>query len=246
MTDPSGTALPGAGHAISVLTGEFEDRGVEAEYRRHSYAEIAAPARYALIISGAVFLLFGLVEFGTYGADRAFFIDLALRAGSLALAFAGAELVLRRSRNPRAVDAVITLFELYCAVAFLIIFVFRPDWPIRDFTTIVAVCAIYFFLPNRFVYMTAVAVAFTIASALVTSVVLPPGSRGVPDGTEELVAQLLLLFGTNVIGIFAARRFGILRRQEYATLAKLRRILATTPLPTLVTRLEDDLVLFYK
>jgi PAS domain S-box-containing protein len=244
MTDAQPSAEAGSGHAISALTGEFEDRATESDYRRHSHAEAAAPARYGMLISSGVFLVFGMVELGTFGADGIFFIDLALRVGSLVLAILGAELVLRRARGHGATDAVVSLFEIYCVAAFLVIFALRPDWPVRDFTTIVAVVAIYFFLPNRFVYLTAIAVGFTIASALVTHLVLPTGSRGVPVGTEETVAELLLLFGTNVIGIFAARRVGILRRQEYATLANLRRILSTTPLPTLVTRLDDDLVLF--
>ncbi|MEQ9642632.1 MAG: ATP-binding protein [Alphaproteobacteria bacterium] len=244
MTEPPAAPSAGNAHAISPLSAEFVDPATEDDYRRHSYAEIAGPARYALLISGAVFFLFGLVEYGTYGADGIFFIDLALRTGSLVLAFAGAELVLRRTGNYRLVDRVVSAFEIYCAAAFLIIFMLRPDWPIRDFTTVVTVCAIYFFLPNRFIYLTAIAAAFTVASGLVSAVALPDDARALPAEMDEQIAQGLLLLGTNVIGIFAARRVGILRRQEYATLANLRRVLATTPLPTLVTRLDDDLVLF--
>lgn len=244
MTEPPAAPSAGNGHAISPLTAEFVDRATEDDYRRHSYAEVAGPARYALLISSAVFFLFGLVEYGTFGADTIFFIDLALRAGSLILGFVGAEMVLRRPDNHRLVDLAVSVFEIYCAVAFLLVFVLRPDWPIRDFTTVVTVCAIYFFLPNRFLYLTAIAVAFTIASEMVALGVLPDDARTLPNSTDEHVAQLLLLLGTNVIGIFAARRIGIVRRQEYATLANMRRVLATTPLPTLVTRLDDDLVLF--
>ena len=244
MTDAPAPAGSGGSHAISALTGEFEDRATEAAYRHHVSPEAASPARYGMLISSGVFLVFAMVELGTYGADGTFFVDLALRVGSVVLAILGGVLVLRGGRSYRASDAMVSLFEVYCAVAFVAIFILRPDWPIRDFTTIVAVVAIYFFLPNRFLYLTAIAVGFTIASSLVTNVVLPDSARGVPNDTEEMVAQMLLLFGTNVIGIFAARRVGILRRQEFATLSNLRRILSTTPLPTLVTRLDDDLVLF--
>jgi PAS domain S-box-containing protein len=238
------TSTSGDGHTISPLTAEFEDAPAEREFRRATYDEIVGQARYGLVIAGAVFLVFGAVELGTFGADRIFFVDLAMRMTSFVLALLGAALIRRRPGDHRCIDLTVSTFEAVTVAFFLVIFVLRPAWPIRDFTTIVTIVALYFFLPNRFVYMTGIAVSFTIAAFVVTYGALPVDAALKPGTTEEVVAQILLLLGTNVIGIFAARRVGVLRRQEFANLANTRRILASSPLPIVVSRLADDLVLF--
>ena len=221
--------------ATSLITGEFRDRDLEAEYSHSVRNVVAAHLRLAVIAAAVLFLLFAFNDYTDLGLSRPFWVLWAVRlvpvAGAVWLLIA-----LRRHPELAVRGTAITLLEIIALTTFLVIVWVRPGampWHATAITTIVF--ALYVTVPNRPLLSLGVGIYAAVGFLLV-------GTIAAQLSVSHVGRYTLLLVMANAFGHFANLQLSRMRRREFALLYQERS--ARRDLEQEVERrreLEDDL-----
>ena len=200
-------------HALSVWTAEFRHRDTEDAFRRENEVQTARHTNIALLISGVLFFAFSYSDYvSPYVSLPMWGLLLAGRTLSLLLALA-AVLALRRRPHLACTGWPITLVEIFALGVFMCVAVVRSQELAWDTVSmIILVLGVYLLVPNRFILASGVAWLATLAYVLCLLLIFRP----------ELVVRITLalqLLVAQAIGMFAAYRISVLRRNGFRRLS---------------------------
>lgn len=196
---------------ISALTAEFTDRLIEQQFRRRDQHSVARQAAIAVVLASLLNLAFGYNDYIILGIGTQFWFLVGARVAVLALAIAGAAMMLR---NPKLATngAVASALEIAFFACFTSVVLIRPEgmqWHVM--LMVIITLAYYMFVPNRFIYMAAIglsSMAVFLASAIAS----------VTPSFVDTSRMILILSSANLTGLISAYRFSKLRRREYLLL----------------------------
>lgn len=196
---------------LSFLTAEFRDPDTERQFRRRDERSIVRQASVAILIAALLNLAFGYNDYIVLGVGAQLWFLLAARASVLALAIAG---IMAMHRRPQLATSGIvpTALELAFFCCFMSVVLVRPagmQW--HFMLMLIITLAYYMFVPNRFIYMTAVGVASMV-------VFLAGAIAYTSPSFLDTSRMILILSSANMIGLISAYRFSKLRRREYLLL----------------------------
>lgn len=202
-------------HRLHAWSGEFVDGTMERRFARHRLRSTRGELRLALLVVAFIFPAFGFSDVVLLGADHPalwalFAVRLVVTLGALWLWWGittRPALVLRTGPLNAwvfvAVAAIIAIVLLRDAY-------FGTQLP----AVIVAVIAIYLFIPNR--------MAWRLLHAGVLSLGFLLAVARLPEG-PPLFTQTLLLAVVNLVGYLNARRLARLSREQFFLLWDARR-----------------------
>jgi len=216
-------------HEIAFWTGEFADPATEQRFRDHIAVPTARHLQVALLVWGSLLLIFALGDYSSLGLSREFYLALAGRAVTLLVMVLCALAVRKRPALAANGMALTPLLLLAFTVFFRLYFLLPPDdvtWLVA--VTMVMLISLFVLLPNRVVLSGLVAVYAVAGSALCVHLV---------KGTSGMrLAMLVVMLGLPAVaGLFAAYRFQVVHRREFAALEQARQELKQRQL------LEDEL-----
>lgn len=202
-------------HGVSRWTGEFVNRRLEWRYRRDVRETTAKQLRTSLLAGAALFLAFGFSDYTLLGSGPRLALLLGLRTALVLLAVG---VVIAVRVRPQLADRAWPV-NTVVAVAMAIVIVLVPIRPETLNTQIpavmVAVIAIYLFIPNRvpwmFVQSQFLGVGF-VAALLVWA----------PEHVRLVPTVVLLLVLANTVGLLTAMRLARLRREQFGLLREER------------------------
>ncbi|GGY55317.1 GGDEF domain-containing protein [Pseudoduganella sp. SL102] len=213
-----------AAFAISRLSAEFTDRTIEAHFSHHLLPQTKEQLRTTLLFCAAVYLVFAITDVLALGLSPLSLMLFGCRAAVAVVAVASC---VTNHLHPHSVGRVYltaSVTEIVGMLAFAPIVLARPaelSWHAMSMGLMVLV--VYLYIPNRLLYALAIGVISTlvfIAVALVT---------GRLTGQEQLTMVMLLSLA-NCFGFIAARRYNIIRREEFRVQSVLKNLSERDPL----------------
>ncbi len=213
-----------AAFAISPLSAEFTDRTIEAHFNHHLLAQTKAQLRTALLFCAAFYVAFALTDVLSLG----FTADTLLLFGSrMLVAVVAVGSCVSNYRHPHSVRrlyATASLTEVVGMLAFVPVTLARPeDLPWHAMSMGLMALVVYVYIPNRFVYSVAIA---AISSFVFVLIALALGR--LPFDAMLTMTMLLLL--ANGFGAIAARRYHLIRREEFRVQSVLKNLSERDPL----------------
>lgn len=213
-----------AAFAISRLSAEFTDRTIEAHFSHHLLPQTKEQLRTTLLFCAAVYLVFAITDVLALGFSPLSLMLFGCRAAVAVVAVASC---VTNHLHPHSVGRVYltaSITEIVGMLAFAPIVLARPaelSWHAMSMGLMVLV--VYLYIPNRLLYALAIGVISTlvfIAVALLT---------GRLTGQEQLTMVMLLSLA-NCFGFIAARRYNIIRREEFRVQSVLKNLSERDPL----------------
>lgn len=200
---------------ISDWSGRFNDPDLEDHFRSHVRRRTARQAITSSLVAAAVFAAFGLSDYALLGQVPALFALLTVRAVVVATCLLA---VIGLHNRPELVDRdwPINILIAVGATAIILIVPLRPETlDTQAPAVMVAVLAIYLFMPNRIPWMVLqsgyLSVGFLAAASIFGAL---------PSGT--LITHALLLAFVNTVGLITAMRLARLRREQFEGLLEER------------------------
>jgi diguanylate cyclase (GGDEF)-like protein len=190
---------------------EFAEPGAERRFQMHHLAEVQKQMRFALIVSAVVYTLFWFADIARLGYGPAVVNLLLVRLCFLAAVVATIVLIQVRPHSPKLAWLACTGAEIVGAISFLIVCSYHPaETPWLAMSLVIMIQVIYLYIPNRLLFSTGVAVAFSLAFAWQASVMSHLQGR-------DMLSMVVLLVLANAFGLVAARRYQRLLRNEFST-----------------------------
>lgn len=213
-----------AAFTISPLSAEFADKTIEAHFNHHLLAQTKAQLRTALLFCAAFYLAFALTDVLALGftADT-----LLLFASRCLVAVVAAGSCISNYRHPHSVRrlyATASLTEVVGMLSFVPVVLARPaDLPWHAMSMALMSLVVYVYIPNRFIYSVAIAAISSFIFVLVALTL----HRLTPD---DLLTMTMLLLLANAFGTIAARRYHLIRREEFRVQSVLKNLSERDPL----------------
>ncbi len=202
--------------AISWWRVEFFDRDMETSFQSHMQHVLILQLRIALVVWGALLLIYAVSDYITLGLSRPFYTLLAWRvtisAALMILCF-----TIRPDSNLFKVSTPVAFVAMAGFSGYMLLFFYRQDvvvWTIV--VMMLQLLALLIFIPIRFI------LSFSTALYAVVITMLINYARGLSAG--QLIGLFILLILPVVIGAATAGRLGGLQRREYAHLMKVQKI----------------------
>lgn len=196
--------------------GELADRVCEGHFVTDTWNEVVARSR-AVMLAALLFVVAAGVDYMVLGFSQVFLQLLALRVLTLIVAFVPVVLFSDGSDH-KAFYASVSFTQIYLFSIFLLA-AFMGDVATRDIVvaTVIILFTYYIAVPNR-LYLNTI-IGLGCSTLFLLSIAL--GSTTSPAG----FAMLLLLYGTvNLVGIQLGRLWGRLRRAEYLSMYRQRKM----------------------
>ena len=213
-----------AAFAISRLSAEFTDRTIEAHFSHHLLPQTKAQLRTTLLFCAAFYLLFAITDvmaLGT-GPDAVLLFVCRLGVGVVAVAAC-----VTNHLHPHSVGRVYlsaSITEIAGMLAFVPIVLARPgDLPWHAMAISIMVLVVYLYIPNRLLYSMAIAM---ISTAVFIGVAIALDRLT----AEEVLSMTMLLALANGFGCIAARRYHLIRREEFRVQSVLKNLSERDPL----------------
>ena len=226
--------------AINPLTGEFEDRALERQFRAEVLPDWRRQATVALYLGALGYLAFLVNDYPRFGWSSSLYLLLGLRLGTLAIALAF-HMVVRLNRSFTVyswalVAAAMGFFTIFCAI--IMTFPYRLD--ISTSLIVAQIVAILLVVPNRAI--------LAVATGAVASIAFVFAAAGLMTDAYALHSVIIELVIFNLGGAVVALRMHRLHRSHFAVVARERQInerleKQSTKLVKLATRLakaRDD------
>jgi hypothetical protein len=203
-------------YRISRWLAEFSDPAVEQSFQHHIKPIIIKQLRIALIVWGALLLLFVIPDFIILGPTRPFFYLLTYRIVIIA-----ALLILIFTITPATsifkISYPVTALAVAGFTGFMLFFIYRPDAIYLILVVIVLqLIGLLMFVPIRFI------MSFSAALYGVFITILTRYAMGTP--ADKLIGLFVLLLLPVVLGTATAIRLGILQRREFALLSRTKKM----------------------
>lgn len=213
-----------AAFTISPLSAEFADRTIEAHFNHHLLAQAKAQLRTALLFCAAFYVAFALTDVLALG----FTADTLLLFGSrLLVAVVAVGSCISNYRHPHSVRrlyATASLTEIVGMLAFVPVTLARPeDLPWHAMSMALMALVVYVYIPNRFMYSVAIAAISSLVFVLIAL------SLHRLD-TDAMLTMTMLLLLANGFGTIAARRYHLIRREEFRVQSVLKNLSERDPL----------------
>jgi diguanylate cyclase len=213
-----------AAFAISRLSAEFTDRTIEAHFSHHLLPQTKAQLRTTLLFCAAVYVVFAITDVMALGLTPA---ALGLFGCRIAVAVVAVASCVTNHLHPHSVGRVYltsSITEIVGMLAFAPIVLARPaEVPWHSMSMGLMVLVVYLYIPNRLIYALAIAVVSTL---VFIGVAILMGSLG---GKEQLT-MIMLLSLANCFGYIAARRYHLIRREEFRVQSVLKNLSERDPL----------------
>lgn len=206
---------PATRYPLHRLSGQFQDPGQEAAYRRDLEPRVRLESSVALIVAALLFAMFAVSDYHFVGRSTELYLLYAMRLvvvfSCLALAF-----VLRRwgSYLRHAWLHALPLWIL--ATAIILIVPLRPESLSTQVSgVVVATMGFYLLIPNL--------IPVVVAASLYMGLGFLGAAVMVAEIPAALAVRLLLvLVMTNAVGFFALLRLETLQRTQFALLQEER------------------------
>ncbi|WP_229487359.1 GGDEF domain-containing protein [Pseudoduganella lutea] len=213
-----------AAFAISRLSAEFTDRTIEAHFSHHLLPQTKIQLRTTLLFCAAVYLVFAITDILALGLTP---VALALFGCRIAVAVVALASCVTNHLHPHSVGRVYltaSITEIVGMLAFAPIVLARPDeLPWHSMSMGLMVLVVYLYIPNRLVYALAIGVISTLVFIVMALLV------GELSGKEQLTMVMLLSLA-NCFGYIAARRYSLIRREEFRVQSVLKNLSERDPL----------------
>lgn len=202
-------------YRISRLIAEFADARVESAFRQATHTDRVREARAAIGIAALFYLAFACFDYLNLGFGEAYGLIFVTRFFVAAL---GILVALTAPRFWRALmDGVTpTLVVGVALTGFLSMTLLRPyDLSTQSMSFMVMLIGTYVFIPNRFLFATALGVAASLAFLWLIEQHFQPEAR-------QLAGTGSLLLAVNLFGVLTAYRVSRLTREQYRDIEILR------------------------
>ncbi|MDR5891181.1 GGDEF domain-containing protein [Halomonas mongoliensis] len=206
---------PATRYPLHRLSGQFQDPGQEAAYRRDIEPRVRLESSVALIVAALVFAMFAISDYHFVGLSMALTLLLTMRLVVVSSCLVLAYVLGRRGSYFR--HAWLHALPLWIlATAIILIVPLRPESLSTQVSgVVVATMGFYLLIPNLLPVATA------------ASLYMGLGFLGAAVMVAEIPAALalrllLLLVLTNAVGFFALLRLETLQRRQFALLQEER------------------------
>lgn len=207
-----------AAFAISRFSAEFTDRTIEAHFSHHLLPQTKVQLRTTLLFCAAVYIVFAITDVMALGFTP---MALALFGCRCVVAMVALGSCVSNHLHPHSVGRVFltaSISEITGMLAFVPIVLARPgEIPWHSMSMALMVLVVYLYIPNRLVYALAIA---TISTAVFIVIAI---TTGVLSAQEQLTMTMLLSLA-NCFGFIAARRYSLIRREEYRVQSVLKNL----------------------
>jgi diguanylate cyclase (GGDEF)-like protein len=213
-----------AAFTISPLTAEFADKTVEAHFTHHLLSQTKAQLRMTVMFCATFYLMFAVTDVLSLGVTPTSMLLIAGRVLVFAVAVAGCVVNHLHPHSVGKAYLTASVTEIVCLLAFAPVVVARaPELPWHAMAMSIMVLVIYLYIPNRLIYSMAIAIVSTIVFVIVA--VLLERLSG-----EEVLTMTMLLSLANGFGCIAARRYSLIRREEFRVQSVLKNLSERDPL----------------
>ncbi|QGZ43050.1 diguanylate cyclase [Pseudoduganella flava] len=206
------------------LSAEFTDKTVEAHFSHHILPRTKAQLRTALLFCAAFYLVFWVTDVLALGLGTVAWLLFACR---LAVGVVAVASCVTNHLHPHSVGRVYltaSLTEIVGLLAFAPVVLARPaELPWHAMAMSIMVLVVYLYIPNRLIYSMAIAIVSTIVF-IVVAVLLNRLAA------EEVLSMIMLLALANGFGCIAARRYHMIRREEFRVQSVLKNLSERDPL----------------
>ncbi len=205
--------------------GELADRECEKAFITDTWGEVIARTR-AIMLAALLFVVAAGIDYLVLGFSQVFFQLLALRVLTLIVAFVPI-ILFSDGSDPKAFYASVSFTQIYLFSIF-ILSTFVGGIELRDIVvaTVVILFSYYIAVPNRLYFNAAIGLG---CSAALLFLVLASSQISLTAFT----IMVLLYAVVNVIGIQLGRLWGRLRRAEYLSMLRQKKM---------TERLEEEIV----
>ncbi|MBB3220900.1 GGDEF domain-containing protein [Pseudoduganella umbonata] len=213
-----------AAFAISRLSAEFADRTIEAHFSHHLLPQTKEQLRTTLLFCSAVYLIFAVTDILALGLTP---LSLALFGCRLGVAVVAIASCVTNHLHPHSVGRVYltaSITEIAGMLAFVPIVLARPAelaWHAMSMGLMVLV--VYLYIPNRLLYSLAISAISTLVFIVIA---LIAGSLT----AQEQLTMVMLLALANCFGYISARRYHLIRREEFRVQSVLKNLSERDPL----------------
>ncbi len=213
-----------AAFAISRLSAEFIDKSVEAHFSHHLLPQTKAQLRTTLLFCAAAYLLFAVTDVLALGLTTMALVLFGCRLAVGIVAVASCVTNYLHPHSVRRVYLTASITEVVGMLAFAPIVLARPaELPWHSMAIGLMILAVYLYIPNRLVYSLAISVASTVVFIVVAIL------TGTLSGQEQLTMVMLLILA-NCFGYISARRYHVIRREEFRVQSVFKNLSERDPL----------------
>ncbi len=203
-------------YQISRWLAEFSDPEVEQSFQTRIQPIIIRQLRIALMVWGALLMLFAVPDYISLGPSRLFYGLLSYRV-VITMALFILFFMITPETNFFRISNFVTALVIAGLTGFMLFFIYRQDvLYITIAVMMLQLIALLIFLPIRFV-MSFFAAAYGVAITLLTR-----AAMGSPK--SSLIVLFVLLITPVVIGAATAMRLGVLQRRQFTLLSQTEKI----------------------
>ncbi len=205
-------------YAIARWQAEFVDPRLEAAFSARTFPETLRQWRIALWVYGSFFILFGISDLSVLGVasstELLVLFSIRIVTGGMLIA---AAIALRYRPDLAGGGYALAGLQVGAWVGFLALHFFLPPSSLGPMLAMSMVMSmgVFVFMPNRVVLSTWVGVFMIVSVVVVLSVLAPE-----PLAPLVLMVLLLVLAAPALSGLIVARRFQVVRRDQFASLLR--------------------------
>ncbi|MUI14492.1 diguanylate cyclase [Massilia dura] len=209
---------------MSRLSAEFTDKSVEAHFSHHLLPQTKAQLRTTLLFCATAYLLFAVTDVLALGLTSMALVLFGCRLAVGVVAVASCVTNYLHPHSVRRVYLTASITEVVGMLAFAPIVLARPaELPWHSMSIGLMIMAVYLYIPNRLVYSLAISVISTIVFIVVAIL------TGTLSGQEQLTMIMLLILA-NCFGYISARRYHVIRREEFRVQSVFKNLSERDPL----------------
>lgn len=215
------------------FSGEFADQNLEKEFQQYDMNHYSRYIGPVAIVFGVIFILFTISDYFFIKSASHFMIIFLIRALFLALSIILCFIV-RKINNYFRLTSLITVYEIYFYISFLVIINQYGPIGLMPFFSIMAITLAVYITPNRLIISQIISILFNVFFFIFYT-----------QWIEHIEPAILLkLLGYSLIfmifGNIQAYLTNYYRRKGYASNRELLRLSVTDPLTGINNRIKFD------
>lgn len=213
-----------------TLVGEFKDEELEKEFLECELKKNSNIIGLVSIIYGIMYLSFILFDYLSMGNTESFRFILIIRL--LFMMLSAAVYLDCRSVTNKNIAYLITAYEIFAAIAFLLILNQYETLTFLSFLSLIAINCAIFIMPNRFIYVQTVVVVLNVLFFMFPA-------RHIQNIDNAMLLKVILydvmIIAFSSIGFCTANSC---KRKQYADDLELLRLSVTDPLTGIYNRVK--------
>lgn len=215
-------------YEISFL-GEFEDSILEKEFIEQDIQRYIKTIGPIALIFGSIYMMFGISDYLVMGFSISFITILIIRLAFL-LASIGLFLMARKIKHYIYMIYMITAYEIFAIIGFLIIANQHESLTILSFFSVIVITLAIYIIPNKLLYSQIASILLSISFFMIYAKNI--------EGMD--LSVLWKIFSYNVIIIIycniSAYITGFYKRKQFIYSKELLRVSVTDPLTGIYNR----------